>query len=233
MKIECTIQRKDGTIVELSGRPYHFKPSADDPRHVAEVTDEAHIERLLSIREAYRILRTPGAAAVSETLEPADDAPLPLIDEDSREPIKIGDAYIASADSFPQFFEIHAVRYGLLDVAHRAFLDSGLTIEDWNGLDDEHRAVKIEMVLDALDAKEIAIERLKPVDPPANPVHEAPPVKRDVKEDLPSHTELNERADLDSAYRKAFGKLPPSNMKIETLRIKLADYAKGQKSAEE
>ncbi|MCA3187846.1 MAG: hypothetical protein INH13_30335, partial [Cupriavidus sp.] len=45
----------------------------------------------------------------------------------------------------------------LADIVARAFADSGLTVEDWNGLDDETRATKIDIVLDALDAGEIEL----------------------------------------------------------------------------
>ena len=47
--------------------------------------------------------------------------------------------------------------YPLADIVARAFADSGLTVEDWNGLDDETRATKIDIVLDALDAGEIVL----------------------------------------------------------------------------
>lgn len=49
MRIELTIRRKGGSHVELDGTTYHFAPSAADPRHTAEVTNKAHLKRLLSI----------------------------------------------------------------------------------------------------------------------------------------------------------------------------------------
>lgn len=51
MKIELKIRRKNGSHVTLGGTTYHFKPEGDDPNgpHVAEVKEQAHIERLLAI----------------------------------------------------------------------------------------------------------------------------------------------------------------------------------------
>jgi len=70
MKIECTIRRDvvqrlaDGTPVRIIGTEvpfdgedgpvvYHFKPSEGDERHLAEVKDETHARRLLSITESF------------------------------------------------------------------------------------------------------------------------------------------------------------------------------------
>lgn len=61
MLIECKIKRKGGSrIIMVDGTAYHFTPDPDG-RHVAFVTEPAHIERLLSIPEGYRI--APGGAA--------------------------------------------------------------------------------------------------------------------------------------------------------------------------
>ncbi len=55
MRIELTLRRKGGSIVEMAdGTKYHFAPSAADPRHIADVTKKDHIRRLLSI-EGYDI----------------------------------------------------------------------------------------------------------------------------------------------------------------------------------
>lgn len=55
MKIESLIKRKNGTIVELDEHRYHFKPSATDPRHLADVSVKAHISRLLAIPEGFQV----------------------------------------------------------------------------------------------------------------------------------------------------------------------------------
>lgn len=68
MKIECILKRRtvdpktgvvtNGSDIELGAVMYEFRPL--DPKdtkspHVCEVTNKAHIERLLSIRDGYRI----------------------------------------------------------------------------------------------------------------------------------------------------------------------------------
>lgn len=74
MKIECILQRENGTVAEVGGVDYHFAPQADGA-HVAEVTETAHIERFLAIPEGYRIYREPEAGKVERKLrKKADEA---------------------------------------------------------------------------------------------------------------------------------------------------------------
>lgn len=54
MKIESIIRRKNGTRVELDDQVYHFKPTPEDERHLAEVSIRAHIQRFLSIPEGFQ-----------------------------------------------------------------------------------------------------------------------------------------------------------------------------------
>lgn len=65
MLIECLIKRPGGSHVDLDGTQYHFKPDAAD-RHTADVMIDAHVDRFLSISDAYRVARamTAPAAAV-------------------------------------------------------------------------------------------------------------------------------------------------------------------------
>lgn len=53
MKIECLLKRIGGTKAEIGGVEYHFAEQADG-KFIAEVTDKSHIERFLSILEAYQ-----------------------------------------------------------------------------------------------------------------------------------------------------------------------------------
>lgn len=53
MKIQCLLQRENGTKVEMDGVTYHFKPEGDDGPHVCEVSNDKHAKKLLAIREAY------------------------------------------------------------------------------------------------------------------------------------------------------------------------------------
>jgi hypothetical protein len=58
MKIQCILNREGGSKVEIGGIEYHFAPQADGA-HVADVRDNAHIQRFLSIPEGYRIYGEP------------------------------------------------------------------------------------------------------------------------------------------------------------------------------
>jgi len=80
MLIECKIKRPDGSIVTIEGVAYDFQPD-DLGRHVAEVDNEQHAERLLSI-DAYRKVEgktefkgTPKADN-AETLSPGVESDL-------------------------------------------------------------------------------------------------------------------------------------------------------------
>jgi len=54
MKIESIIRRKNGTRVVLDDQVYHFKPTSEDERHIAEVSIRKHIQRFLSIPEGFQ-----------------------------------------------------------------------------------------------------------------------------------------------------------------------------------
>jgi hypothetical protein len=200
MKIECILHRKGGTFVEMPGKTYHFAPTPDDERHLAEVVNETHIERFLSIREAYRIARTPGAEADETDATALLRGTVPPIDNPPTVTVDAGQLRVAAG--FEPSYDINGKTYSLADVTLRAFTDSGLTVEDWNGLDDEHRATKTEIVLDSLEDGEITLE---PSTQAAGPV--------------------DERAALVAAYTAKFGKAPAANIKTETLKAKLAEAA--------
>lgn len=63
--IQCVLRRKGGTRVTfghnlVNQKTYHFKPiDSDDENspHVCDVDNEEHADRLLSIRESYRLFR--------------------------------------------------------------------------------------------------------------------------------------------------------------------------------
>lgn len=67
MKIECLLKRDGGSIVTLGSKSYHFAPD-DAGRHVADVETEAHVERLLSITEGYRLVSGEAAKAPPATV---------------------------------------------------------------------------------------------------------------------------------------------------------------------
>lgn len=70
MKIECIIRRDNGTTVTMGDKTYHFAPSANDERHIADVFDKAHAARFLSITEGFAIVtENPSAVPVKEEEE--------------------------------------------------------------------------------------------------------------------------------------------------------------------
>lgn len=75
MKIECKNKREGGSIIDIGGVAYEFKPQADGA-HVAEVGNKEHVERFLSIPEAYG-LYTPG----KKTAPVEQVAPEPVVEE--------------------------------------------------------------------------------------------------------------------------------------------------------
>lgn len=129
MKIECILKREGGTKINLPGDngdvEYYFKEQPDGA-HVAEVTDKAHIKRLLSIPEGYEIY-DPAAPKKNQTL--------------------------LGSSVHPATFEIGDKVFQLGDVVAIAFKDSCLTEEDWNSLSDDARADMIDEALDKLAAE--------------------------------------------------------------------------------
>lgn len=86
--IECTIQRKGGTVVDFGFHnkkkvKYHFLPiNPLDPEspHVCNVPNDEHYERFVNIPEAYREFDP------SEEYEPVYSAPAPTNKEDDFDP---------------------------------------------------------------------------------------------------------------------------------------------------
>lgn len=73
MKIECKLQRAGGTIVDIGGTEYHFKPGADGA-HVADIENDEHIDRFLAIAEAYRLYREAKSEPVEGDVDGDGDA---------------------------------------------------------------------------------------------------------------------------------------------------------------
>ncbi len=68
MKIECILKREGGTHVKIGKTDYHFEPQADGA-HVADVPDDEHAQRFLSIGEAYKIYRGEAKPAAAEEVD--------------------------------------------------------------------------------------------------------------------------------------------------------------------
>lgn len=83
--IESILRRHGGTIVTLGTTSYHFKPDAAD-RHVAQVEDDEHAERLLSIREGYREVAYLDAPLGSVVTQPAPQPVAPVVPTSTQPP---------------------------------------------------------------------------------------------------------------------------------------------------
>ncbi len=129
--IECKLHREGGSHVELGGIDYHFKPN-EFGHHVADVADDDHADRLLSITEAYRLYR-PNKAA--KAVQPVTSDEVQMLNGSKVHPEKI---------------TMGTLSLGIDNVINEAFVESGLTPDEWNTLTDEVRHNKIDDVLDKI-----------------------------------------------------------------------------------
>lgn len=112
MKIECKNKREGGSLIDIGGTEYHFKPQADGA-HVADVAYEEHVERFLSIPEAYCIYRPGNPAKVVEAPSLGAQAEGPNADEAveaTETPEIVGDDIEALKEAFKAKFG-HAPHY--------------------------------------------------------------------------------------------------------------------------
>lgn len=144
MKIECKNIRKGGTKVDLGNIEYHFEP-LEDGAHVADVQIAAHIDRFLSIADAYRVYHgkldpkgkpaeIDGVAPVAVKAAPPVSQPTGLIGSSVHEAI----------------YQIGSATLTLGEIVAKAHVASGLSVEEWNELEDEDRHAKIDIMLDEL-----------------------------------------------------------------------------------
>lgn len=133
MKIECKLKREGGTHAEIGGTVYHFAP-LEDGAHVADVLNEQHQDRFLSISEAYRLYRGKEEAAPAPSASAQADIAIAL----------------EGSSHHPASFDINGKTLLLGEVVALAHLDSGLSAEEWNELSEEARADLIDECLDKL-----------------------------------------------------------------------------------
>lgn len=192
MKIECILKRKGGTEITLGATKYHFTPDELD-RHVAEVSDETHINRLLSITEAYRPMN-------------AEDAPQAPADPASGNTLNPQETLLKGSTVHPETINLgDGNGLHIDDVVDAAFAESGLTQEQWNELSDEDRHANIDAYLDTLAGDEEGEgeeEGEKPTD---------------------EETDEEKLDRLRAEYKAAFGKQAHGQMKAETIEQKLAE----------
>ena len=174
MKIQCILNREGGTVVDIGGIEYHFEPVADGA-HVAEVSEEAHIDRFLSISDAYNVYHgdeTP--TGEPKVIGESTPAPAPQ-SEDIKDR-----APLAGSEQLPPQFEIGDRVVTQLEAVKIAFEASGLTSDEWNDLGDDERAAKIEIALDEMadEADEGAGEGETKEETPETPEAPAPAAKK-------------------------------------------------------
>jgi hypothetical protein len=192
MKIESVLKRDKGTRVDLGGLQYHFEP-LEDGAHVAEVTEPAHVDRLLSIPEGYKVYH----GKLTPKGEPVKLEELPPPVHAGKKPSGI----LNGSSQHQAQYEIGGQTYALGDVVRIAFEKSGLSEDEWNALDEDDVAAKLDIVLDDLaEAAEKAAQ---------NPGAAA--------------TEADERAALVKLYEAKFGTKPHHKTGVETIRAKLAE----------
>ncbi len=170
MLIECKIKRDGGSKVPIGNKEYHFIPLTDGA-HVADVQDEDHEARFLSISEAYRAYKgseTPTQATVTTiAVTAAPKAVKPYW-----------------SDSHPDSFEIGERIYQWDEVLTLALEKTKLSVAAWNALDGAARAEFIDLTLDGLaeaaDNGEGEVEETEQADAPAG--DEAPKAKAKKKQ---------------------------------------------------
>lgn len=163
MKIESLIKRKNGTKIDMDGpkRQYHFKPTEDDERHIADVDVEHHAKSLLRITEGYR------------AVDPVD---FQGDDEDNLPGRHLNGSKVHSASYVIKGGD----RIELEDLVNMAFDDSGLTEEEWNDLADADRYEYINTTLKELQDGEHGDETEKvqtqePANVPGDTTSNEPP----------------------------------------------------------
>lgn len=238
MKIQSLIERENGTIVDLEApnRTYHFKPTAEDARHIAEVDLDHHAKTLLRIKEGYRAVD--------------NDADFGQDDENNDRHLNGSTVHNAS------YTIIGGDTISLADLIDMAFDDSALTEEEWNALDDADRYAYIDTTLKELvdgdhgDNEQAAIQTEQStgtssdtVDAtaaddaetggngdqdttvaPESAVVDDSPVKEDADANgiADNLDELKGEA-LIAAYEKKFGRKPSSKMKVDDIRRALSE----------
>ena len=158
MKIECILKREGGSVVDLGGVEYHFEPLADGA-HVADVENEAHIDRFLSISEGYKLYHGKEQPK-GEPKQIGESTPVPAPQTESK-PV----GALAGSDELPPQFEINGKTVTQLEAVALAFAASGMTSDEWNELDQSERTAKIEIALDELaeagEGEEVKTEEVK------------------------------------------------------------------------
>lgn len=206
--VECILIREGGTRDVMGGIEYHFAPQADGA-HVCGIANPDHVDRYLSIPEAYRLYRgeaQPVAAPIVPLTvsvpAPVEAAPAPAIAEPAPAPVA------PASTTHPDSFDIGGVTYTLTDISARARDGLGMSDQDWAELSADARADFIDEVLDELAAVTSDVADAAP--PPDEPAPAAPAADAD-------------RETLSAAYKARFGKPPHYRWSTDKIRDALAE----------
>lgn len=210
MKIESIIKRDPPTEVLLGDTAYKFQPDSKG-RHVCEVTDKAHIARLLSIAEGFQIPDDEDAPKVD--IPPVIDPPVQTV-QPTFQPAQDPDVLLG-ADGYPDVIDLgNGKTADIADVIADAHELSGLTTADWNALPLEVRTGLIDAVLDALaDSEEEAPKDAANDD--QSKEDDKPPVDDKTKYEA-------EREALALEYKAKFGSKPHYKWTMDKIRDELA-----------
>ena len=228
MKIECILRRDPPTTVILGTTAYQFKPD-EEGRHVCDVDDTAHLARLLSIGEAYRL---PGDAPVPEELKPAIIAHTFPAEAPILAPLD--DNIIKGSTVHPATFDLGGdASVDIEDVVFHALTLSGLTTSEWNSLPAEDRHNFIDIALDDLDERELPDEEEPAPVPEAKPTPETAPVSAAGNSNGAESNTAPDAMDVElealrDQYMAKFGKKPHHKFGAEKLRTLLAEDAPTQ-----
>lgn len=240
MKIESLIKRKNGTKIDMDGpkRQYHFKPTEDDERHIADVDVEHHAKSLLRITEGFR------------AVDPAD------FQDDADDDLP-GRHLNGSKVHSASYVIKGGDRIELEDLVNMAFDDSGLTEEEWNDLADADRYEYINTTLKELQDGEHGdetgkVQTQEPANVPGDTASNEPPATDATQNDSVGSDNTSAAAQpvdatatpvgadkngngidddvenlkgdaLIAAYEARFGRKPSSAMRVADIRRALSE----------
>lgn len=228
--------------MQSPNREYHFKPTAEDERHIADVDVSHHAKALLRIKEGY------ADADGEDNQDNDDDADLP-------------ERFLKSSTVHSASYEITGgEKIDLQDLVNMAFDDSGLDEDDWNALPDTERYEYIDTTLAELRGEDRGneAEMIEKVGASVNATEQqaeidkgAPVVELNDKEDDESKGAAEQTAiaaedakkaiadansdgvndslegltiaQLTPLYVERFGRKPSSKLKIEEIKRALSE----------
>lgn len=228
MKLFTTIKRPKGTNIKLDNPTahYHFKPSDEDERHIAEVPYTSHI--LLLLRHEHFVAVNPEEV---ESLQPDGEH-----DQDLELEVKLIGSTIHNASYTAKSGDVIT----LDELVAMACEESGLTPKEWNEtLADQERYAMIDQVLselmdgtfesaaqqNALIAQQVAQTITPPAAPapaaePAAPAPAPAPAPAAVAV-APAAPATLDREALAAEFKERFGRMPNGRMTAENIHAVL------------